>query len=70
MHINKIYSLLQILYHHQGNTKINTFSWAKIRKLSFKRKNFLIKLHTETGVRHKLSLHYDHCLETGGKRIK
>ncbi|XP_051561089.1 FERM domain-containing protein 7-like isoform X2 [Myxocyprinus asiaticus] len=33
----------------QGNTKINTFSWAKIRKLSFKRKHFLIKLHTETG---------------------
>ncbi|XP_039621707.1 FERM domain-containing protein 7-like isoform X1 [Polypterus senegalus] len=29
----------------QGNTKINTFSWAKIRKLSFKRRNFLIKLH-------------------------
>uniref|UniRef100_A0A8C9TB81 FERM domain-containing protein n=1 Tax=Scleropages formosus TaxID=113540 RepID=A0A8C9TB81_SCLFO len=29
----------------QGNTKINTFSWAKIRKLSFKRKHFLIKLH-------------------------
>ncbi|XP_043913430.1 FERM domain-containing protein 7 [Protopterus annectens] len=29
----------------QGNTKINTFNWAKIRKLSFKRKNFLIKLH-------------------------
>ncbi|TRY81271.1 hypothetical protein DNTS_012109 [Danionella cerebrum] len=32
----------------QGNTKINTFSWAKIRKLSFKRKHFLIKLHTES----------------------
>nr|XP_023651889.1 FERM domain-containing protein 7 [Paramormyrops kingsleyae] len=31
----------------QGNTKINTFSWAKIRKLSFKRKHFLIKLHGE-----------------------
>ncbi|KAJ8266049.1 hypothetical protein GJAV_G00125310 [Gymnothorax javanicus] len=29
----------------QGNRKINTFSWAKIRKLSFKRKRFLIKLH-------------------------
>uniref|UniRef100_A0A3P8V1G0 FERM domain containing 7 n=1 Tax=Cynoglossus semilaevis TaxID=244447 RepID=A0A3P8V1G0_CYNSE len=29
----------------QGNTKINTFSWAKIRKLSFRRKHFLIKLH-------------------------
>lgn len=31
----------------QGLTKINTFSWAKIRKLSFKRKRFLIKLHPE-----------------------
>ncbi|XP_030018364.1 FERM domain-containing protein 7 [Sphaeramia orbicularis] len=33
----------------QGNTKINTFSWAKIRKLSFKRKQFLIKLHDKVG---------------------
>ncbi|XP_035462262.2 FERM domain-containing protein 7 [Scophthalmus maximus] len=33
----------------QGNTKINTFSWAKIRKLSFKRKSFLIKLHDKVG---------------------
>ncbi|XP_070173491.1 FERM, ARHGEF and pleckstrin domain-containing protein 2-like [Littorina saxatilis] len=32
----------------QGMTKINTFSWAKIRKLSFKRKKFLIKLHPES----------------------
>ncbi|XP_030649130.1 FERM domain-containing protein 7 [Chanos chanos] len=31
----------------QGNTKINTFSWANIRKLSFKRKHFLIKLHAK-----------------------
>ncbi|XP_023243661.1 FERM, ARHGEF and pleckstrin domain-containing protein 1-like [Centruroides sculpturatus] len=31
----------------QNFTKINTFSWAKIRKLSFKRKRFLIKLHPE-----------------------
>ncbi|XP_011813640.1 PREDICTED: FERM domain-containing protein 7 isoform X2 [Colobus angolensis palliatus] len=29
----------------RGNTKINTFNWAKIRKLSFKRKHFFIKLH-------------------------
>ncbi|KAG8448327.1 hypothetical protein GDO86_015423 [Hymenochirus boettgeri] len=29
----------------RGNTKINTFNWANIRKLSFKRKHFLIKLH-------------------------
>lgn len=31
----------------QNYTKINTFSWAKIRKLSFKRKRFLLKLHPE-----------------------
>ncbi|CAF1099568.1 unnamed protein product [Adineta ricciae] len=31
----------------QNITKINTFSWAKIRKLSFKRKKFLIKLQPE-----------------------
>ena len=35
----------------QNYTKINTFSWAKIRKLSFKRKKFLIKLHPEGYVR-------------------
>ncbi|GFR78710.1 FERM, RhoGEF and pleckstrin domain-containing protein 1-like [Elysia marginata] len=32
----------------QHFTKINTFSWAKVRKLSFKRKKFLIKLHADT----------------------
>lgn len=31
----------------QGITRINTFSWAKIRKISFKRKRFLVKLHPE-----------------------
>ncbi|KAK3726912.1 hypothetical protein QZH41_016711 [Actinostola sp. cb2023] len=31
----------------QSGSKINTLSWAKIRKLSFKRKRFLIKLHPE-----------------------
>ncbi|XP_054168607.1 FERM, ARHGEF and pleckstrin domain-containing protein 1-like [Oppia nitens] len=31
----------------QNQTKVNTFSWAKIRKLSFKRKRFFIKLHQE-----------------------
>ncbi|XP_077987810.1 FERM, ARHGEF and pleckstrin domain-containing protein 2-like isoform X2 [Glandiceps talaboti] len=35
-----------VLVFHNG-TKINTFSWAKIRKLSFKRRRFLIKLHQE-----------------------
>ncbi|XP_053570630.1 FERM domain-containing protein 7 [Bombina bombina] len=29
----------------RGNVKINIFNWANIRKLSFKRKHFLIKLH-------------------------
>ncbi|RWS29966.1 hypothetical protein B4U80_08203, partial [Leptotrombidium deliense] len=31
----------------QNTTKVNTFAWSKIRKLSFKRKRFLIKLHKE-----------------------
>ena len=31
----------------QNYTKINSFSWAKIRKLCFKRKKFQIKLHPE-----------------------
>uniref|UniRef100_A0A8C5K9L4 FERM, ARHGEF and pleckstrin domain-containing protein 2 n=1 Tax=Jaculus jaculus TaxID=51337 RepID=A0A8C5K9L4_JACJA len=31
----------------QGTIKINTFNWSKVRKLSFKRKRFLIKLHSE-----------------------
>lgn len=35
----------------QGITRINTFSWAKIRKISFKRKRFLVKLHPEGYVR-------------------
>lgn len=32
---------------------ISTFSWAKIRKLSFKRKKLLIKLHPENYVKYK-----------------
>lgn len=36
----------------QGITRINTFSWAKIRKISFKRKRFLVKLHPEGYVCH------------------
>uniref|UniRef100_A0A674N8W9 FERM, ARHGEF and pleckstrin domain-containing protein 1 n=1 Tax=Takifugu rubripes TaxID=31033 RepID=A0A674N8W9_TAKRU len=31
----------------QGHTKINSFNWAKVRKLSFKRKRFLIKLRPD-----------------------
>ncbi|XP_062393422.1 FERM domain-containing protein 7-like [Sardina pilchardus] len=42
----------------QGNRKINTFSWAKIRKLSFKRKHFLIKLHAKIVPSHKDTLEF------------
>jgi len=35
----------------QNLVRINTFSWAKIRKLSFRRRKFLIKLHPEGYVR-------------------
>uniref|UniRef100_A0A8C9TEB9 FERM, ARHGEF and pleckstrin domain-containing protein 2 n=1 Tax=Scleropages formosus TaxID=113540 RepID=A0A8C9TEB9_SCLFO len=50
----------------QGNTKINTFNWSKIRKLSFKRKRFLIKLHPEVHGPHQDTLEFtmasrDHC---------
>lgn len=34
----------------QGHTKINSFNWAKVRKLSFKRKRFLIKLRPDLNV--------------------
>lgn len=42
---------LTFIFFFQGHTKINTFNWSKIRKLSFKRKRFLIKLHPEVHVR-------------------
>ncbi|MBN3286832.1 FARP2 protein, partial [Polyodon spathula] len=42
----------------QGNTKINTFNWSKIRKLSFKRKKFLIKLHPEVHGPHQDTLEF------------
>ncbi|XP_043829813.1 FERM domain-containing protein 7 [Dromiciops gliroides] len=42
----------------RGNTKINTFNWAKIRKLSFKRKHFLIKLHANISVLYKDTLEF------------
>jgi tyrosine-protein phosphatase non-receptor type 4 len=31
----------------QNNVRINTFSWSKIVKISFKRKEFFIQLHRE-----------------------
>uniref|UniRef100_A0A6Q2XPL9 FERM, ARHGEF and pleckstrin domain-containing protein 2 n=1 Tax=Esox lucius TaxID=8010 RepID=A0A6Q2XPL9_ESOLU len=42
----------------QGNTKINTFNWSKIRKLSFKRKRFLIKLHPDVHGPHQDTLEF------------
>ncbi|XP_067160150.1 FERM domain-containing protein 7 [Apteryx mantelli] len=42
----------------RGNTKINTFNWSKIRKLSFKRKHFLIKLHANIAALHKDTLEF------------
>ncbi|XP_028259179.1 FERM, ARHGEF and pleckstrin domain-containing protein 2 isoform X2 [Parambassis ranga] len=42
----------------QGTTKINTFNWSKIRKLSFKRKRFLIKLHPEVHGPHQDTLEF------------
>ncbi|XP_034386247.1 FERM, ARHGEF and pleckstrin domain-containing protein 2 isoform X2 [Cyclopterus lumpus] len=42
----------------QGNTKINTFNWSKIRKLSFKRKRFLIKLYPEVHGPHQDTLEF------------
>uniref|UniRef100_A0A8D0AQU7 FERM, ARH/RhoGEF and pleckstrin domain protein 1 n=1 Tax=Sander lucioperca TaxID=283035 RepID=A0A8D0AQU7_SANLU len=36
----------------QGYTKINAFNWSKVRKLSFKRKRFLIKLRADPNAHH------------------
>ncbi|KAH9513865.1 hypothetical protein Btru_031589 [Bulinus truncatus] len=47
VHLNLAVAHLGVLVFQQY-TKINTFSWAKVRKLSFKRKKFLIKLHADT----------------------
>ncbi|CAG0882113.1 unnamed protein product, partial [Darwinula stevensoni] len=38
------------LHIFQNWTRINMFNWGKIRKLSFKRKRFLLKLHPDTQV--------------------
>ncbi|CAF3306701.1 unnamed protein product [Rotaria socialis] len=46
VHLNLSVAHMGILV-FQNITKINTFSWAKIRKLNFKRKKFLIKLQPE-----------------------
>ncbi|XP_028405562.1 FERM, ARHGEF and pleckstrin domain-containing protein 1-like [Dendronephthya gigantea] len=43
----------------QDKTRINTFSWANIRKLSFHRKKFLIKLHPEVHYRDTLEFYME-----------
>ncbi|KAM8873117.1 FERM, ARHGEF and pleckstrin domain-containing protein 1-like [Synchiropus picturatus] len=42
----------------QGYTKINAFNWSKIRKLSFKRKRFLIKLREDPANTHHDTLEF------------
>uniref|UniRef100_A0A3P9JAI9 FERM, RhoGEF (ARHGEF) and pleckstrin domain protein 1 (chondrocyte-derived) n=1 Tax=Oryzias latipes TaxID=8090 RepID=A0A3P9JAI9_ORYLA len=42
----------------QNHTKINAFNWAKIRKLSFKRKRFLIKLRADPQSAHHDTLEF------------
>lgn len=39
-----------LFLHLKGHTKINSFNWSKVRKLSFKRKRFLIKLRPDLNV--------------------
>ncbi|CAG0900712.1 unnamed protein product [Cyprideis torosa] len=43
--------LLSVAYNgvgvYQNQTKINTFTWAKMRKISFHRRKFLVKLYRE-----------------------
>lgn len=48
---------LGVKVYHQL-TCANTFSWAKIRKLSFKRKKFLIKLHPESYAYYKDTIEF------------
>ncbi|XP_053311325.1 FERM, ARHGEF and pleckstrin domain-containing protein 1 isoform X3 [Spea bombifrons] len=42
----------------QGHTKINAFNWAKVRKLSFKRKRFLIKLRPDSNSSYQDTLEF------------
>uniref|UniRef100_A0A8C8SG04 FERM domain containing 7 n=1 Tax=Pelusios castaneus TaxID=367368 RepID=A0A8C8SG04_9SAUR len=51
----------------RGNTKINMFNWAKIRKLSFKRKHFLIKLHANISALCKDTLEFTMASRDGCK---
>ncbi|KAG7271410.1 hypothetical protein CRUP_031222 [Coryphaenoides rupestris] len=59
----------------QGNTRINAFNWSKVRKLSFKRKRFLIKLRADLNVSRLslISLHrpyseFEYKIPSGRKR--
>ncbi|XP_037542916.1 FERM, ARHGEF and pleckstrin domain-containing protein 1 [Nematolebias whitei] len=42
----------------QGYTRINAFNWSKIRKLSFKRKRFLIKLRPDVNSSYQDTLEF------------
>ncbi|XP_030636646.1 FERM, ARHGEF and pleckstrin domain-containing protein 1 isoform X3 [Chanos chanos] len=42
----------------QGHTKINAFNWSKVRKLSFKRKRFLIKLRPDLNSNYQDTLEF------------
>ncbi|XP_061736120.1 FERM, ARHGEF and pleckstrin domain-containing protein 1-like isoform X2 [Nerophis ophidion] len=42
----------------QGHTKINSFNWSKVRKLSFKRKRFLIKLRPDVNSSYQDTLEF------------
>ncbi|CAH8436774.1 unnamed protein product [Heterobilharzia americana] len=56
---------------YQGSVRTNMFSWARIRKLSFKRKNFFIKVHPEGcdaigfsfGTRNECKSFWKQCIE-------
>ncbi|TNN09670.1 FERM, ARHGEF and pleckstrin domain-containing protein [Schistosoma japonicum] len=56
---------------YQGGVRTNLFSWARIRKLSFKRKNFYIKVHPEGydaigfsfGTRNECKSFWKQCIE-------
>lgn len=47
----------------QNSTRINLFSWAKIRKLCFKRKKFILKLHPDGSVNISSDYKFNVCSE-------
>lgn len=53
LHVTRhVKPLCELIHRLQGHTKINAFNWSKVRKLSFKRKRFLIKLRPDLNVCH------------------